>query len=99
MSSAICFNLDHSKIFSSANGLNYITLHIARIYLSLPFIKWQIFDFSKLKKFAGNNFRINENGRKLSKQAENTVGKGEIACYQQFLLFPQCFQKTCTTDT
>ena len=27
---------------------------------------------------------------------ENTVGKGEIARYEQFLLFPQCFQKTCT---
>ena len=26
-------------------------------------------------------------------------GKGEIACYEQFLLFQQCFQKTCTTDT
>ena len=23
-----------------------------------------------------------------------TLGKGEIACYKQFLLFPQCFQKT-----
>ena len=23
---------------------------------------------------------------------ENTVGKGEIARYEQFLLFPQCFQ-------
>ena len=21
--------------------------------------------------------------------------KGEIACYEQFLLFPQCFQKAC----
>ena len=35
------------------------------------------------------------NGRKLSKWVENTVGKGEIACYEQFLLFPQCFQKAC----
>ena len=26
---------------------------------------------------------------------ENTVAKGEIACYKQFLLFPQCFQKAC----
>ena len=26
---------------------------------------------------------------------ENTVGKGEIAHYEQFLLFPQCFQKAC----
>ena len=24
------------------------------------------------------------------------MGKGEIARYEQFLLFPQCFQKTCT---
>ena len=31
--------------------------------------------------------------RKLSKRVENTVGKGEIARYEQFLLFPQCFQK------
>ena len=39
--------------------------------------------------------QFDENGRKLSKQEENTVGKGEIAHYEQFLLFPQCFQKTC----
>ena len=39
------------------------------------------------------------NGRKLSKQVENIVRKGEIARYEQFLLFPQCFQKTCTADT
>ena len=33
------------------------------------------------------------------KWVENTLGKGEIARYEQFLLFPQCFQKTCTADT
>ena len=33
------------------------------------------------------------------KGVENTVGKGEIARYEQFLLFPQCFQKTCSADT
>ena len=27
------------------------------------------------------------------------MGKGEIAHYKQFLLFPQCFQKACTVDT
>ena len=32
------------------------------------------------------------------KQVENTVGKGEIARYKQFLLFPHCFQKTCTKN-
>ena len=36
-----------------------------------------------------------ENGRELSKRVENTVGKGEIARYDQFLLFPQCFQNAC----
>ena len=29
----------------------------------------------------------------LSDRVENIVGKGEIACYEQFLFFPQCFQK------
>ena len=49
----------------------------------------------QLKEFADDNFKFDENGRKLSKQVENTVGKGEIARYEQFLLFPQRFQKAC----
>ena len=32
------------------------------------------------------------------KRVENTVGKSEIAHNEQFLLFPQCFLKTCTVD-
>ena len=40
-----------------------------------------------------------KNGRKLPKRLENTVGKEEIAPYQQFLLSPQCFQKSSTADT
>ena len=52
-------------------------------------------DRSKLKHSADDNFKFHENSRKLSKRVENTVGKGEIARYQQFLLFPQCFQKAC----
>ena len=45
------------------------------------------------EEFADDNFNFDENGRKFSKQIENTVGKGEIARYKQFLLFPQCFQR------
>ena len=30
---------------------------------------------------------------------ENIVGKGEIARYEQFLLFLQCFQKACSAET
>ena len=37
--------------------------------------------------------------KKFSKRIENSVGKGEIARYEQFLLLPQCFQKTCTANT
>ena len=48
-----------------------------------------------MKEFADNNFKYVENSRKLSECVENTVGKGEISCYEQFLLFPQCFQKAC----
>ena len=40
---------------------------------------------------------LNEMAPKFSKRIENTVGKGEIARYEQFLLFPQCFQKACVT--
>ena len=54
--------------------------------LTLP--KQQILDSSKLKHFAYDNSKFDENGRKFSKPLENTVGKGEIARYEQFLLFP-----------
>ena len=46
-----------------------------------------------------DNFVFDENGQKVSKRVENVVGNGEIACYEQYLFFPKCFQKTCTTDT
>ena len=61
----------------------------------LPITRRQILDSSKLKEFGDENFKFDKNGRKLSKRVENTVGKGEIAHYEQFLLFPQCFQKLC----
>ena len=48
-----------------------------------------------MKQSADDNFKFDENSRALSKRVENTVGKGEIARYEQFLLFPQCFQKAC----
>ena len=48
-----------------------------------------------MKEFPDDNFNYDENGRKLSKRVENTVEKGEIARYEQFLLFPQCFQEAC----
>ena len=37
-------------------------------------------------------------GIQLSDWIENIVRKGEIARYEQFLLFPQCFQKLSVVD-
>ena len=56
-------------------------------------------DPSKLKAFAEDDFTFDENGTKFEKLVENTVEKGEIARHEQFLLFPQCFQKTCSADS
>ena len=74
--------------------------NVCKRFLSLgsvqPFPKQQILYPSKLKEFADYNFKFDG---KFPKRIENTVEKGEIACYEQFFLFLQCFQKTCTADT
>ena len=61
--------------------------------------KRQTLDSFKPKDFADDNSKFGEHGRKISKRIENIVEKGKIARYEQFLLFPQCFQNTLTTDT
>ena len=61
--------------------------------MDLTFPKRQISNSSNLKESADDNFKFGENGRKFSERVENTAGKGEIARYEQFLLFPQCFKK------
>ena len=66
---------------------------------SLTHYQTTIFRLFQTEKFADDNFKLNENGRKFSRWIENTVGKGEIARDEQFLLFPRCFQKTCIADT
>ena len=48
-----------------------------------------------MKQSADSNLKFDKNGRKFSKQVENTVGKEEIARYEQFLRFPPCFLKAC----
>ena len=70
------------------NGLN-------KIYHFNPLPDKTILDWFNLKQFADDNFKLDENSRKFCKRVENTVGKGEIARHEQFLLFPQCFQKAC----
>ena len=54
---------------------------------------------SQTERVCRQQFRIDENGRKFPKKVQNIVDKREIARDEQFLLFPQCFQKTCTADS
>ena len=78
------------KLGLSDRGLNpFFTEDGSYVVNPLPDDK--ILDSSKLKEFADDNFKFEENGRKFSKRVENTTGKGEIARYEQFLLFIQCF--------
>ena len=44
----------------------------------------KILDSSKLKEFADNNYKFDENGRKFIKHVENTVGKRENALTSNF---------------
>ena len=67
------------------------------LFNALPNSKF--LDWSKLKEFTDDNFNFDKNFKKFSKRVENTVGKGEIAHDEQFLLFPQRFQRTYTADT
>ena len=47
-----------------------------------------------IERVLSKAFKFDENGRNFSKRIENTMGKREIASYEQFLLFPKFFQKT-----
>ena len=73
--------------------------NLKEFVLILLFPKWQILNSFKLKDFADDNFITDENGGEFSKRIENTVGKGEITHYRQFLLFPQRSQQICSADT
>ena len=54
---------------------------------------------NQIERVADDNFKFDQNGRNFSEWVESTVEKGEIARYEQFLLNPPCFQKTCTPET
>ena len=73
------------------NGFH--TTKFSVLYLTLS--QTTKFLLLKLKEFADNNLKFDENSGKFIKRVENMVGKREIAHYKKFLRFPQCFQRTC----
>ena len=56
-----------------------------------PLPDMPILGFSNAEANKDMMSKIGTNGLQLIDRVENSVGKGEIACYKQFLLFTQCF--------
>ena len=52
--------------------------------------KDKILDWSKLKQNA-DILKCIKKKKRVPYRVENIVGKGEIACYELFLVFSQCF--------
>ena len=67
------------------------------MFNSLPNNK--ILDLSKLKAFADDKINLIQKLKSKPGRVENTVGKGENAGNQQFLLFPQRFQNVSYTES
>ena len=63
--------------------------------MTLTLFQTTNFRLFQTKRVCRRHFEFDENCAKFSKRIENTVRKGEIPRYKQFLLFSQCFQKTC----
>ena len=72
--------------------------HLFQQFFLNPFPNNKFQTPPNLRDFADDNFKFDQNRRKFSKRVENTGGMGKIVCYEQFLVFPQCFQKTCSAD-
>ena len=93
-------NLPMAKNFDPCQPAQTVQADIGPHFLQVhePFPKSRNLDSSKTKELAKDNFKFDSIGRKFSKRVDNTVLKGEIAQNEQFLLFPQCFQRTSTVD-
>ena len=81
MSSAVCFNLDQSKILSSGNGLT--------LYQTTKMQTW----FS-MKGSADDKTYVTEKLKLGLGRVENIMGKGENAGYQQNV-FKMLFLQDC----
>ena len=69
----------------------YIVDPISELLNTLPNNK--IVDWSKLKAFADRKIDVTEKLKFVLGRLENIVGKGEIACQEQFVLFLTEFSK------
>ena len=69
------------------------------VQIGLTLSQTTIFSLTKLKPFADNKLNTAKMMISLFDKVENTVGNGENAGYQHFLLFPQSFRKPSSFGT
>ena len=85
---SLCFFSDHVYIENNKPSQPYYLCCIVDFSVvstkPFPITRRQILDPSKLKEFADDNFRYDENGRKFSKWVENTVGKEKLLVTSNF---------------
>ena len=81
-----------------AHTCNLILLYTLHRFIINPLPDMPILGSSNLAANTDIMSKTWTNGQQFSDRVENVVGKGEIAPYEQFLLFPQCFQKLSVVD-
>ena len=91
--------MEHCETCKSLGEINN-SWQVCRLNLfKLPFIltlsQTTNFELFQIERVRRRQLKLDDIGWKVSKWVENSVGKGEIAHYEQFLLFLQCFQKAC----
>ena len=88
MSSAKIFKLGQCNFFH-LDLIKSLKFH----YFLNPLPNDKFLEITNLKAFADDKLNVNKMTISLCDRVKNTVGKGENAGYQHFLLFPYCFQK------
>ena len=81
------------KPSSSFNFMSKSTRLLVLPWL-IPLPNDKILKVTKLKVFADDKFNLAKMTISVFDRVEYTVGKGENAGYQHFLLSPQCFPKS-----
>ena len=88
-----------SPFLSSHNGFFCSSVKSSVVkFLTLPHMPIFGISSSTTKLIKIRCQKYGQIGIQLSDLIKNIMGKEEIACYKQFLLFPQCFQKLFVVD-
>ena len=89
-----CYSKNTSKDHLLYDLVGYYIQWIQRTHnYLLIFNKRQNLAWTELKAFADDKFHVDKLVSSDLDRVENTVGKGENAGCQHFLLFQRCFQK------